>query len=213
MTLEASDPSQVAQNTTMSPLGPPPSVVLMPKHIHQQFETQRDVQAAKSQSKNNMIDNVLRDRNQKRRQKLRREMGNAMTNLRKRQLRFQKYMENRTTPPKHKAFNKSKANDVVSRPGDPGRNGEMQNAATVKKQKYYQKKIELKRKRRKRRRKEYLKWKKYRKRKKEKRRLERYRYRKHKKSKRKRYDSDSDLESDCSYSSSISLMTTSEEDM
>ena len=146
MTLEASDPSQVAQNTTMSPLGPPPSVVLMPKHIHQQFETQRDVQAAKSQSKNNMIDNVLRDRNQKRRQKLRREMGNAMTNLRKRQLRFQKYMENRTTPPKHKAFNKSKANDVVSRLGDPDRKGQCQIRPLSKSKKYYRKKIELKRK-------------------------------------------------------------------
>ena len=112
MTLEASDPSQVAQNTTMSPLGPPPSVVLMPKHIHQQFETQREGQATKFHSKKNVIDNVLRNRNQKRRRTLRKEMGQAMTNLKKRQLRFQKYMENRTTPPKHKAFNKSKVNDV-----------------------------------------------------------------------------------------------------
>ena len=139
-------------------------------------------------------------------------MGNAMTNLKK-AATVSKYMENRTTPPKHKAFNKSKVNDVVSRPGDPNRNGAMPNTASVKKAKILQEKIELKRKRRKRRRKEYLKWKKYRKRKKEKRRRERYKHRKHKKSRRERYDSDSDLESNCSYSSSISLMTTSEEDM
>ena len=186
MTLEASDPSQVAQNTTMSPLGPPPSVVLMPKHIHQQFETQREGQATKFHSKKNVIDNVLRNRNQKRRRTLRKEMGQAMTNLKKRQLRFQKYMENRTTPPKHKAFNKSKVNDVVSRLGDPVK-GQCQ-IRRLSKSKSITEKIELK---------EsaenvderVFEMEKYRKRKKEKRRRERYKHRKHKKSRRERYDS------------------------
>ena len=54
---------------------------------------------------------------------------------------FKKYMENRTTPPKHKAFNKSKVNDVVSRLGDPDRKGAMPNTATLKTK---EKKIELK---------------------------------------------------------------------
>lgn len=111
------------KKTLHSPLGPPPSVVLMPKHINDQFEMQQAQQHAdnhapmpdrstqglrkrlyanEGKNASTIVDDLLFHQHQNRRLRLHQEMGQAVHNLRQKQARFQQYMDTRTTPPKHK---------------------------------------------------------------------------------------------------------------
>jgi hypothetical protein len=184
--------------TLQSPLGPPPSVVLMPKHISQQFMTQQQQQRQQyhhqrhsavaptsdkqyivypqgaHQNKMSIVDQVLQKQNQNRRLKLQHEMGIAMNHLKQKQIRFKKYIDKRTTPPKIK--NAPLRENIVNAAGETSlhRNSNVTDrrihptkVLAEEKRQYHRRKIQLKRKRKKeKRRKQYLKWKKEQRRKK-----------------------------------------------
>ena len=157
--------------TLQSPLGPPPSVVLMPKHISHQFEAQQQQQQPYSQV--SIVDQVLQKRSQNRRLKLQHEMGMAMNHLKNKQIHFKKYIDKRTTPPKIKHTtlqeNNTKKMDPTSFPGNNGITYHHMHPTKVmaeKKRQYHRRKIQKRKRRRERRRKKYLKWKRDQKRKK-----------------------------------------------
>merc|ERR1711998_725954 len=191
----------VRTKTLQSPLGPPASVILMPKHINQQFTMQQgynDIQKRrnpnaptpdkrtrrrKHQKKNtknhhhastSIVDQILIEQKQNRRLKLQHEMGQAMNNLKEKQIRFKKYIDKRTTPPKMKKYKIMKHDDYQNTPqpsnksvvDDVKRKPIPSSLLVEQKRQYFRHKVRLKRKRSQRRKKEYLKWKKKQKKKK-----------------------------------------------